>query len=278
MIAVQAIDAARAGSRPVVGRETRLTRALPAVVGVVVLLIVVAVLRIELRTISWIELAADVVRVPRRRLAEAIGLTILSYAVLTGYDLLAFVYLGKRLPRWRVMITAFLAYAVSNTVSLAMLSGASIRYRFYSRWGITAAELSQLIFSYSVTFWLGLFALGGVSLMVMPLPPVGGLPARHAATLAGLLLSVTPLAYLAATIVRRSPLRIWRFSLPVPAPRVAAGQIALSVVDWALAGAVLYVSCRRAGRRFQYSSGRFSPRFWWAWPVTSPAASVCSKG
>ena len=239
------------------GRKTGLTRALPVVVGVVVLLIVVAALRLELRTISWTELAADVVRMPRRRLAEAIGLTVLNYAVLTGYDVLAFVYLGKRLPRWRVMTTAFLAYAVSNTVSFAMLSGASIRYRFYSRWGITAAELSQLIFSYSVTFWLGLLALGGVGLMVMPLPPVGGLPARHVAAVAGLLLSVIPLAYLAATIVRRSPLRIGRFSLPVPAPSVAAGQITLSVVDWALAGAVLYVLLPPGGPPFPVFLGAF---------------------
>ena len=37
-----------------------------------------------------------------------------------------------------------------------MLSGASVRYRFYTRWGVTAEELSRIVFSYSVTFWLGL--------------------------------------------------------------------------------------------------------------------------
>ena len=46
----------------------------------------------------------------------------------------------------------------------AMLTGASVRYRFYTRWGVTAEELSRIVFSYSVTFWLGLFALGGLSL------------------------------------------------------------------------------------------------------------------
>ncbi len=49
------------------------------------------VLRVELRTVSWAELMADVVRVPRRELALAIVLTVLNYAVLTGYDLVAFV-------------------------------------------------------------------------------------------------------------------------------------------------------------------------------------------
>ena len=27
-----------------------------------------------------------------------------------------------------------------------MLSGASVRYRFYSRWGVTAEELSRIVF------------------------------------------------------------------------------------------------------------------------------------
>ena len=49
-----------------------------------------------------------------------------------------------------------------------MLSGASVRYRFYSRWGLTGEELSRIVFSYSVTFWLGLLALGGFSLAVSP--------------------------------------------------------------------------------------------------------------
>ena len=49
-----------------------------------------------------------------------------------------------------------------------MLSGASVRYRFYTRWGVTAEELSRIVFSYSVTFWLGLLALGGLSLARQP--------------------------------------------------------------------------------------------------------------
>ena len=67
---------------------------------------------------------------------------------------------------------SFLAYAISNNVGFAMLSGASVRYRFYTRWGVTAEELSRIVFSYSVTFWLGLLALGGLSLAVSPLPDI----------------------------------------------------------------------------------------------------------
>jgi phosphatidylglycerol lysyltransferase len=214
---------------------------LAAVAGLVLFIAALEVLRIELRTVSWAELTADVMRVPRPALAFAMALTILNYVVLTGYDLVAFVYIGRHLSRVRVMLTSFLAYAIANNVSFAMLSGASVRYRFYSRWGVTGGELSRIVFSYSVTFWLGLFALGGVSLLVMPLPVTRSLPAGQLATIAGWVLLLIPPAYLAATVLRRTPLRLWRLTLTLPTPRVAAAQFALSVVDWALAGAVLYV-------------------------------------
>ena len=157
------------------------------------------------------------------------------------YDQLAFVYIGKPLPRARIALTSFLAYAISNNVGLAMLSGASVRYRFYTRWGVTPEELSRIVFSYSVTFWLGLFALGGLSLVVTPLPGGRELPAHHVVTLAGWLLMLVPLAYVAVTTRRRKPLRLWRVELPMPSPGIAGAQLALSSLDWALAGAVLYV-------------------------------------
>jgi phosphatidylglycerol lysyltransferase len=215
--------------------------ALPALVGLVLFLVALEVLRVELRAVSWPELVGDILGVPRSRLALAIVLTVLNYAVLTGYDLVAFVYIGKAMPRARVMLTSFLAYAIAHNVGLSMLSGASVRYRFYTRWGVTAQELSRIIFSYSVTFWLGLLALGGLSLAVTPLPESSQLPTGALVTLAGWLLMLVPAVYLAATALRPAPLRLWKLELPLPSPRVAGAQLTLSVADWALAGAVLYV-------------------------------------
>ena len=191
-------------AQPNIGMHTTVDRrrwidALPAGAALVLFFAALEVLRIELRTVSWAELMADVVGVPRFALALAVGLTVLNYAVLTGYDLVAFAYIQKPVPRTRVVLTSFLAYAISNNVSFAMLSGASIRYRFYSRWGVTAEELSRIVFSYSVTFWLGLFALGGLSLVVRPPSISGALPAGPVASLAGWLLMLIPLAYVVAT-------------------------------------------------------------------------------
>jgi len=228
----------------------RLRQALPVFIGLALFLTALEVLRVELRAVSWHEITADVLRIPPRQLALALFLTLLNYAALTGYDLLAFAYIRKPLPVPRIAAASFLAYAISNNVGFAALSGASVRYRFYTRWGVTAEELSRIVFSYSVTFWLGLFALGGLSLVVTPLPESLQLPGHQFLRLAGGILIAIPPAYLVATIVRRKPLRLRGFELPLPTPAIALSQIAISAADWALAGAVLYVLLPPAGLPF----------------------------
>ena len=156
----------------------RLRQAIPFVIGLLLFLVALEVLRVELRTVNWHDLTADVLRTPRSRIALAFLLTGLNYAALTGYDLLAFAYVGKALPRAQIALASFLAYAISNNIGFAMLSGASVRYRFYTRWGVTAQELSRIVFSYSVTFWLGLLGLGGLSFVVSPLATAHDLPAH----------------------------------------------------------------------------------------------------
>ena len=234
------MDHAAAGElRPAVPERVR--RVLPLVAGCVLLAVVFEILRVELRAVTWAQLTAAVAGMPGRHIALAIALTVLNYAALTGYDQLAFAYIGKSLPRAKIAATSFLAYAIANSVGLAMLSGASVRYRFYTRWGVTTGELSRIVLSYSVTLWLGLFALGGLGLVVAPLPGARALPAHEVVALAGWLLMLIPLAYVGLSVFRRTPLRLWRVELPMPSPRIAAAQVALSCVEWGLAGAVLYV-------------------------------------
>jgi phosphatidylglycerol lysyltransferase len=219
----------------------RLRRLVPALVSLAVFFAALAVLRSELRHVTWVELMRDTVAMPPNRLAVAVALTALNYAVLTAYDFLAFVYIRKAIARARVALASFVAYAVANNVGFSILSGASVRYRFYTRWGVTAEELSRIVFFYATTFWLGLLFIGGVSLATSRLPTDLQIPARPAVAAVGWLLALLVVAYLVATVVRRTPIRISRFELPLPSPWLAFTQLVVSACDWVLAGAVLYV-------------------------------------
>jgi phosphatidylglycerol lysyltransferase len=232
----------------------QLRRTLPALAGLVIFAVALLVLRRELRALTWPVLIADVLVTPLANLGAAILLTFCNYAVLTGYDFIALAYIGKSLARWRTAVASFVAYAVANNVGFAMLSGASVRYRFYSRWGVTAEELSRIVFSYSVTFWLGLLTLGGLSLAVGPLPRAHGLPALAPV---GWLLAAAGPAYLVFTLIRHEPLRWRNLQLPLPRPRLALAQLAISLADWTLAGAVLYALLPASGASFWAVLGAF---------------------
>ena len=256
----------------------RVRRSLPAVIGLTLFVLALEVLRLELRAVSWHTLTADVLATPPSALSLAMLLTLLNYVALSGYDLLAFAYIAKALPRAHIAAVSFLAYAISNSVGLAMLSGASVRYRFYTRWGVTAEELSRIVFSYSVTFWLGLFALGGASLLTSRVPHAFSFPTEAVLVPVGWILVLAPILYVVATIVRHTPLRIWRLTLPLPSPQIALAQVGLSALDWSLAGAVLYVLLPPSTLSFLPFLGIFSWRSFWGWSAMFPAASACSKG
>lgn len=225
-------------------------RVLPAAVALVLFVAALEYLRRELHSVTWQSLSARALGTPPWLLATAVLLTALNYAVLTGYDFIALASIGKRLPALRVAVTSFLAYAIANSVGLAMLSGASVRYRFYARWGITGQQFSQIVISYSVTFWLGLLALGGLSLAFSPLLGAHDLGLARAATAIGLTLFALSVAYVVAAALRTTPLSVKGYRLPLPSGRLATLQLLLSSLDWALAGAVLYVLLPRDAAPF----------------------------
>lgn len=235
----------------------RIRAALPALIGLVLFFAALEVLRTELRAVTWHGLTTDLSNIPAWRLVFAVFLTTVNYAVLTGYDFLAFAYLGKRLPARRVAMTSFLAYAISNNVGFAMLSGATIRYRFYTRWGITAEELSRIVFSYVVTFWLGLLLVGGLSLARSPLPRDLGLPIAFMVAPIGRLLMLISIGYIAAATLRLGPIRLRSVELPLPSAPLALAQLAISVLDWTIAATVLYVLLPPGGIPFLALLGAF---------------------
>ncbi|MGE5812917.1 MAG: bifunctional lysylphosphatidylglycerol flippase/synthetase MprF [Acidobacteriota bacterium] len=219
----------------------RVRQLLPVAIGLALFIVALEVLRIELKVVTWHTLVSDILHTPLSRLALATVLTAINYVVLTGYDFLAFAYIQKPLSRVRIVLASFLAYAISNNIGFAMLSGASVRYRFYTRWGVTAEELSRIVFSYSVTFWLGLLGLGGLSFALTPMPRVEELPAHGLLVAVGWLLMLVPPTYVLTTAVREQPLHFKRLELKLPTVTIAIGQAAISALDWSIAGAVLYV-------------------------------------
>ncbi|HUT83817.1 MAG TPA: bifunctional lysylphosphatidylglycerol flippase/synthetase MprF [Thermodesulfobacteriota bacterium] len=210
--------------------------------GLALFTIALFVLRHALREYHYHDIVRHLQELSLFHVSFALVLTILDYAVLTGYDSLAMRYIQRPLAYARIALTSFLSYAFSHNIGLSVISGASVRYRLYSSWGFSAVEITNIVAFTSMAFLLGLLTLGGLIFLVTPLaiPLDLRLPFSSTQPLGMILLAVV-LGYLAFSGTSKKrvfKIRGWEF--PVPSLRLSLAQIAVSSLDWALAGSVLY--------------------------------------
>lgn len=177
------------------------------------------------------------------QLAMAVGFTVLSYFLLTLYDVLALRVIGRPLPYRTAALTSLTSYTLSHNLGFTLLTGGSARYRIYTAAGLEPADIVRVIAVASMTFWSGVFALGGLALLVHHAPlEVGPLTLaptmQHA--LGGALLMALAAGFV---LIRRRggkvPLVHW--SLPRPTTQQALAQPLLAACDLAAASAALFV-------------------------------------
>lgn len=196
----------------------------------------------ELRQHQPADMLKSVAAIPAWALGLAIALTALNYAFLTGYDTLAARCMRQPLPYIKTAFVAITSYGISNSVGLALLSGSAIRYRFYTTWGVSPGKIAQMIAFCNLSFWLGLFAVGGLVFTLEPLsvPDMLHLPFATVHPLGIFFLAVIA-AYLLISGVGHRSLSLGGWVLPHMPPRLTLLQIVITSCDWALAAAVLYV-------------------------------------
>jgi phosphatidylglycerol lysyltransferase len=189
--------------------------------------------------VSYRQVAHYVHGLDNHRIVLAVLLTAASYGVMTLYDWFGLLSIGRRLARAQVTLISFISYAFSNALGMALLISGSIRYRFYIQAGLSTAEVAKVVLYCTLSFWLGLFALTGVTLLLVPVPPFIPLAAWRLP--AGILLTLIPLLWLGGNRLLRRPLPLWRWRLSLPSPATAARQVLVGAVDWGLAAWVLYL-------------------------------------
>jgi phosphatidylglycerol lysyltransferase len=204
-----------------------------------------------LKDLNFEELVDDLKSMRASQIGIAICLTALNYVFLFGYDWLAIRYIGHPLSLGKLAVASFIGHVFSFNLG-ALAGGSSMRYRVYSAWKFSMFEIVQLVAILGLTFWLGVLALAGVVFLIVPLPMpesvISILPdwARqwsflHDVRFLGVVLLAHVVVYLGICAVRRKPLRIWHWELPLPPPSLSLGQIAVSCADLMVAATVFYV-------------------------------------
>ncbi len=215
-----------------------------SIVGVVVAITVAVAALLVLRNLARVDFATAAATVSTISASQALMIVSMaagSYLCLTAFDWLALRYVDWPLPYRRVALASFTALSLGHNIGFAALSSGAVRYRFYSRWGVSAVDVAKLIVFCGVTVGLGLITLGGISLLTMPQlsSRVTGLSVGMA-QLFGTVCLMVPSAYIAAAATYTKALRFARWELDLPTVQLAAAQIFIGTLNFALVAACLH--------------------------------------
>lgn len=220
----------------------RIRQILPILLTLSLLCLAIGAIVHELRAYSLQTVLQSLENISKTRKLTALLLTGVGYSIITGYDLLAFRYIRHSLAWGKIMFTSFLSYAIGNTVGLTLFSGTAIRYRFYRPWGVSSVNIAKIIAFTHLSFWLGMFTVGGVVFLIDPLtlPDILHLPFDSVHPL-GVMFLAFAVAYLIISISYKKPLKLGSESIVLPSIPLSLGVMVVSLLDWGVAAGVLYL-------------------------------------
>ncbi len=197
----------------------------------------------KLKAYSLAEIRLSLSQIPDWRLLASIGLMIVNYIILVGYDWIALVAINKPLPLNRCALVSFIGQAVSYNFG-ALLGGTTVRYRFYSAWGFSLQDIVRLVLMLAVTFWVGALGLCGLVFLVHP-PDIPAellhkMPIQDVRILGVMLLSVA-LAYFVACHFIRKPIQVFGREFVFPPLKIAILQAIVAGIDLIAAAGCMYI-------------------------------------
>ena len=210
---------------------------------VILLLLILSlfVLHGELRQYHYHDITRAIFAVPRSHVALAFLFTAIAYALLPAYDVIALSYVRRPLPLGRAVFSSFISYGLSQTLGFPLVTGSSVRYRFWSAWGLSTSEIAQAVSFVGATFALGMIFLSGTVFLLEPSTTMEliGLPYGVLRPIGVTLLAIVAL-YLFWSATQAKAIRVRGWEFPVPSLGMTALQLTAATADWAAAGAVLY--------------------------------------
>ncbi len=122
-----------------------------------------------LREINFEDVIDAVEAVEKHDVAKAAMFVAAGYFTLTFYDLFALRTIGRPDIAYRVAALAgFTSYAVGHNVGASAFTGGAVRYRIYSRHGLSAVDVAKVCFIAGLTFWLGNATVLGLGVAYAP--------------------------------------------------------------------------------------------------------------
>ncbi|PRD17537.1 lysylphosphatidylglycerol synthase domain-containing protein [Pantoea coffeiphila] len=205
-------------------------------IAVIVLLVIYA------RKVDWSEVLDTIVNYNRTAVLASVALVIVSYLTYGVYDLIGRASCGHKLEKRQVMLVSFICYAFNLTLS-TWVGGVAMRYRLYSRLGLSSSTITRIFTLSIATNWLGYVLVSGIVFSAdMVKIPAGwfiGSGTLRAIGIGLLLFVVIYLLLCAFSRRRRWSIRGHRLALP--SLRMALVQFTVSSANWLVMGAIIWL-------------------------------------
>jgi len=204
--------------------------------GVVFFMVAVAAVYSQLARHSLAEIKEAIFSIPIRNLVYALITCAGAYAVLALYDRLALRYVGRTLDTWKWMLAGFLGFAISNNAGSALVSGAAIRYRLYTRWKFRMHEIFRMIIFSGFTYLVGYLFMIVSGYFFIPQDMRGSSAVAVAFWPCVIVFAV----YFVLAAVYKRGIPMGDYTLKMPTVGTAAMQTALGACDVLFTSLVLY--------------------------------------
>ena len=216
-------------------------RWLVPLVGLALLTAVAWLIADRARKIDWADVWQMLRGYPPATLAAALALAFATHACYASYDLLARRHLRHHAPTFTVLGIGMVSFAVNLNLGW-LVGGIGLRWRLYSKLGLSAGQIGR-IFTFGIfTNWLGYLCVAGTLLATRAFglpPPLDVSPALQ--QLLGVALLAVPASYVAWCARARLRTVRWRsHGFELPATWVAVTQLALASAQWMLMGSVAW--------------------------------------
>ena len=196
----------------------------------------------QVKKLGIASIVESIFSIPVSSIVWAAIVVVIGYLALSLYDFLALKYINKTMAPSRVLAASMSGFAVSNNVGHAYISGAAVRYDFYSSWGLTGGDILKMIGFSTLTYVLGVGFLLDISLLVTPATEIPGEVLKPEVLYGGgAVMTLAFLVYWFAVIVPKRTLHIKKVVLPAPSKTMTLTQIALGAIDMLLVAVVCYI-------------------------------------
>jgi len=210
-------------------------------IGVILFLAALFVVHGELESHTIAEITAALEQLPVPVILWAIFLTVISYLILTGYDFLALRYLDITVKPENVIMASLISFSISNNTGQALISGSSMRYRFYSLWGLTGMDIIKFSLFISLMYGLGAMTLFSISTVVSTQFMDASFPVDQPLQWLARGAVAALVAYWSVILLRKKPFTIRGMTLSLPGPGLSLAQTAVAMIDLVLSSLVLYL-------------------------------------